>query len=117
MTDKILFPRIDHIEKSDDSLVLSLTISSDIYYFLGHFPQAPILPGVTQVHWALHFAQQYFDKNISDYLSVDALKFQVIISPEYQVKLTLTKMKNNKISFNYSSSHGTHSSGRVVYQS
>jgi len=115
LTDHILFPQIDHVEKSDETLVLSLTISSDIYYFLGHFPQAPILPGVVQVHWALHFIQQYFDKNISDYQSIDALKFQVIIAPEYQVQLTLKKMTNDKFSFNYSSSHGTHSSGRVVY--
>ena len=116
MTEHILFPQIDHVEQSEETVTLSLTISSDIYYFSGHFPQAPILPGVTQVHWALHFIEQHFGKKVSAYQSIDTLKFQVIIAPEYQVQLTLKKMTNNKISFNYSSSHGTHSSGKVVYQ-
>lgn len=116
MTDQLLFPQIDHVEQSDESLTLSLTISRDVYYFSGHFPQAPILPGVVQVHWALHFIEQYFGKNISDYQYLDALKFQVIIAPEYQVKFTINKMTNDKFSFNYSSDRGTHSSGRVVYQ-
>tara|TARA_B110001454_G_scaffold162794_1_gene152327 strand:- start:216 stop:566 length:351 start_codon:yes stop_codon:yes gene_type:complete len=115
LTEHILFPQINHVEKNNESLILSLTISSDIYYFLGHFPQAPILPGVVQVHWVLHFIQQYFGEKISDYQSIEALKFQVIIAPEYQVKFTLKKMTNKKYSFNYSSSHGTHSSGRVIY--
>ena len=116
MTDQVLFPQIDHVEKSDDTLTLSLTISSDVYYFLGHFPQAPLLPGVVQVHWALHYIQEHFGTKISDYQSIDALKFQVIIAPGYQVKLTLKEVTNNKFSFTYSSSHGNHSSGRVVYQ-
>ncbi|WP_076418917.1 hypothetical protein [Colwellia sp. UCD-KL20] len=116
MNNKVLFPQVDHVEANEDEVVLSLTIPADLYYFKGHFPQAPILAGVVQVHWVMHYVEQYFDLKIEQYLSVDALKFQVIIAPEYQVKLILKKMSDLKVSFNYSSEHGAHTSGRAVYR-
>lgn len=115
MTDRVIFPQIDLIENHEDTVVLSLTIPANLYYFEGHFPDAPILAGVIQVHWAMEYIQEHFNLKIEDHKSVDALKFQVIIAPEYQVKLTLKKMSDTKVSFNYSSEHGAHTSGRVVY--
>lgn len=116
MNNDVIFPRVDNIEKNENTLTLSLTISDDIYYFTGHFPNAPILAGVVQVHWALYYLNKHFSMQVSDYKTIDALKFQVIIAPNYQVKLCLKKLNNNKFSFSYSSDHGSHSSGRVVYQ-
>ena len=113
----MLFPQIDHVEASENEVVLSLTIPADLYYFDGHFPQAPILAGVVQVHWAMHYIEQYFNKKIENHLTIDALKFQKIIAPEYQVKLILKKMSDVKISFNYNSEHGAHTSGRALYSS
>lgn len=116
MNNDILFPVITKVEQNDDTLTLSLTIPENLYYFTGHFPEAPILAGVVQVHWALYYLDKHFSMQISDYKSVDALKFQVVIAPNYQIKLCLKKLKDNKYSFNYSSDHGNHSSGKVVYQ-
>ena len=115
MNNRVLFPQINHVEENESEVVLSLTIPADLYYFEGHFPQTPILAGVVQVHWAMHYIEQYFDKKIEEHTSVDALKFQMIIAPEYQVKLVLKKMSDVKVSFNYSSEHGAHTSGRAVY--
>tara|TARA_R110002050_G_scaffold82872_2_gene176978 strand:- start:2250 stop:2585 length:336 start_codon:yes stop_codon:yes gene_type:complete len=111
-----MFPEIDHIERHEDTLTLSLSISEDVYYFAGHFPNAPILAGVVQVHWALHYLNEHFAMKISDYKAIDALKFQVIIAPNSQVKLCLKKINEHKFSFSYSSENGSHSSARVVYQ-
>jgi len=116
LSNKVIFPQIKHVDQKEDEVVLSLTIPADLYYFEGHFPDAPILAGVVQVHWAMHYVEQYFDKKIEDHISVDALKFQLIIAPEYEVKLTLKKMSDTKLSFNYSSDHGAHTSGRAVYK-
>jgi 3-hydroxymyristoyl/3-hydroxydecanoyl-(acyl carrier protein) dehydratase len=112
----VLFPEIDHVEHSEDTLTLSLTIPDTIHYFEGHFPQASILPGVVQVHWALYYLNQYFNMQVNDYKSVDVLKFQIVIKPSSQIKLCIKKLNDNKFSFNYSSENGNHSSGRVVYQ-
>ena len=116
MNNNVILPEVNQIEENEDMLTLSLTISEDVYYFTGHFPDAPILAGVVQVHWALYYLNKHFNMKISDYKTIDALKFQVIIAPNYQVKLCLTKLNDSKFSFSYSSEHGSHSSGRVVYQ-
>lgn len=116
MNNNVILPEVNQIEKNEDTLTLSLTISEDVYYFTGHFPNTPILAGVVQVHWALYYLNKYFDMKISDYKAIDALKFQVIIAPNYQIKLCLKKLNESKFSFSYSSEHGSHSSGRVVYQ-
>ncbi len=117
MTEPVLFPQVTKVEKTEDSLVLQLIIPNELHYFLGHFPQSPILPGVVQVHWVLHYLAEHFGTKVSDYQSIDALKFQVIIAPEYQVSLALKKVNDTKYSFNYSSEHGTHSSGKVAFKS
>lgn len=111
-----MFPEVNHIERNEDTLTLSLSISEEVYYFAGHFPNAPILAGVVQVHWALHYLNEYFNMQVSDYKAIDALKFQVIIAPNSQVNLCLKKINDYKFSFSYSSENGSHSSGRVVYQ-
>ena len=115
MNNNVIFPEVDHVEHNEDTLTLSLTISEDIYYFAGHFPNAPILPGVVQVHWVLYYLNKHFSMEVADYKTIDALKFQVIIAPNYQVKLCIKKIKENKFSFSYASTHGNHSSGKVVY--
>lgn len=116
MNNQVLFPEVDHVEHSEDTLTLSLTIPESVYYFSGHFPQASILPGVVQVHWALYYINQYFSMQVIDYKSVDVLKFQLVIKPNSQLKLCITKLSDNKFSFSYRSENGSHSSGRVVYQ-
>lgn len=116
MSNKVIFPQVKHVEQNDEQVVLSLVIPADLYYFEGHFPDAPILAGVVQVHWVMHYIEKYFDLSVEEHVSIDALKFQVIIAPSYEVTLTLKKISDIKIGFSYSSEHGAHSSGRAVYQ-
>lgn len=101
-------------EQTDTSIILNLTIPENLYYFQGHFPQAAILPGVVQLDWVMYYLEQFFNVKTNRLTSVDALKFQHIIRPEYQVLLTLKCMNENKYSFSYQSPHGQHSSGKVV---
>lgn len=115
MNNEVTLPVVDHIEQHEDTLTLSLTIREDVYYFAGHFPNTPILAGVVQVHWALYYLHKHFAMQVNDYKTIDALKFQVIIAPNSQVKLCLKKLNDHKFSFSYSSEQGSHSSGRVVY--
>lgn len=102
------------IEQEQDSVRLHLTIPENLYYFQGHFPQAAILPGVVQLDWVLHYLTQYLQIDCTHVSSVDALKFQIIVQPNYQIELVLKKIKDQKYSFSYSSSHGQHASGKVV---
>jgi len=98
-----------------DSVHLVLEIPENLFYFQGHFEQAAVLPGVAQLDWVMGFLAQYFGIEKEMLVSVDALKFQIIVRPGYIVDLKLSKIKPEKFSFSYSSSHGQHASGKVVF--
>lgn len=113
----MLYPQLDNVEQNEKELVLTLTMVKELYYFLGHFPQAPLLAGVVQVHFALHYIAEYFQVEIKDYRAINALKFQLIIEPEQQIKLTIKQLASHKFQFSYTSIRGKHSSGKVTYAS
>lgn len=114
MTDFVYKPGCELIEQSTDHVLLKLTIPENLYYFQGHFPQAAILPGVAQLDWVMHYLNEYMAVDTNNVVSIDALKFQIIVQPNYEIELMLKKIKTNKYSFSYSSSHGQHASGKVV---
>jgi len=98
-----------------DTVHLVLEMPENLFYFQGHFPQAAVLPGVAQLDWVMGYLSEFFGMRKDKLLSVDALKFQIIVRPSYIVDLTLTKLKCDKFGFSYSSTHGQHASGKVVF--
>ncbi|WP_439135535.1 ApeI family dehydratase [Pseudomaricurvus sp.] len=93
-----------------------LFIPHNLRYFDGHFDQAPILPGVVQIHWAEHFARTAFAPE-GEFLRMEVIKFQKVITPGDTVNLDLTyDSAKNKITFAYHSPRGQHSSGRIVLE-
>jgi 3-hydroxymyristoyl/3-hydroxydecanoyl-(acyl carrier protein) dehydratase len=104
-------------ENMDESQVaLHLLIPKDLDYFNGHFPNAPILAGVVQLHWAVEYAKKYFSLTELDVQNIEVLKFQVVIIPEQKINLTLTRKPSNKVLFSYASGKGQHASGRIVFE-
>lgn len=57
--------------------------------FRGHFPDQPILPGVVQVDWALRLGQEAFGP-LGDFLALEQVKFQALLTPLEPVELRLT---------------------------
>ena len=87
-------------------------------YFEGHFPGAPVLPGVVQVHWAIQIARQIFDLP-DGFHALHGLKFQHVVVPEDVTRLIL-KYDAHKASLKFSYSSGAagdkqHSSGRILF--
>ena len=117
MSELVYKPLLELQSRADDEVVLNLTIPENLYYFQGHFPEAAILPGVTQLSWVMDYLNEYFNQDVTSIASVDILKFQHIVRPEYLVELKLVRIKPNKYTFSYHSEHGQHSSGRVVFNS
>jgi acyl-coenzyme A synthetase/AMP-(fatty) acid ligase/3-hydroxymyristoyl/3-hydroxydecanoyl-(acyl carrier protein) dehydratase len=110
-------PQIEEIERNVDAqqVKLQLTIPADLFYFDGHFDQAPILPGVVQVDWAISIGRRYFDLP-PVFRAVNMLKFQQVIRPEQVVTLELNyDVAKETLGFRYTSSAGPHASGRVVF--
>lgn len=96
-----------------DKAVLTLQIDAAIADFEGHFPDYPLLPGVTQIDWAIYYGKKLL--NAGDrFAGMEVIKFQEPILPGSTVLLTLTwDSEKQKLHFAYSSSASQHSSGRI----
>ncbi|KRG71151.1 AMP-binding protein [Pseudoxanthomonas dokdonensis] len=94
---------------------LSLWLDPALAVFDGHFPQVAILPGVAQLHWAIHFGRQAFALP-PRFLRLEALKFQRVAHAGDTVQLHLEyQPARQSLGFRYVSEHGPHASGRVVF--
>ena len=115
------FPLLKVIEQVLDGesprMLLELTVPADLLYFDGHFTVAPVLPGVVQVDWAIHYARRYFGLD-GQFGGINALKFQQMISPQQPVRLELVHDRaKGSINFRYFSGAGVHASGRILFTS
>jgi hypothetical protein len=108
------FPRLRELERGPERVLLELVAPPDLLYFDGHFDVAPILPGVVQVDWAIHYARQYFALP-PQFQGMSQLKFQQVIVPDAPVQLELLyEAARGSLRFAYRSAIGPHSSGRVA---
>ncbi len=110
-------PTIQNIEVSDHTAELSLRVDADILDFQGHFSHFPLLPGVTQIDWALFYAVQYLNTP-KIFKVMEVIKFQEPILPNTDVCLSLSwDNEREKLTFKYISKNGetlvTHSSGKM----
>lgn len=100
----------------DTHLALVFDLPRDMVFFDGHFAEAPILPGVVQVDWAIGYGRERFDIP-GRFLRLEAIKFFRILTPGTRVQLELRyDTANSKLYFEYSSLHGRHASGRIQFE-
>lgn len=98
----------------DGELRLQLAVPPDLAYFSGHFPQAPVLPGVVQMEWALDLSRQLLDLP-GQFSGMEALKFQHLIRPGDIVELNLRwDAERGKLYFAYRNDGVACSSGRIL---
>jgi 3-hydroxymyristoyl/3-hydroxydecanoyl-(acyl carrier protein) dehydratase len=92
-----------------------LTVPADLYYFRGHFPECPLLPGVVQVTWAIEFARQHLPCT-GDFRSLSAVKFTRVIQPGSTVTLALEfDSATQRLDFEYRGSAGSCSVGTAHF--
>lgn len=112
---RTVLPRKHLLQKEPLRVVYELAAPRDLVYFDGHFPQAPILPGVVQVDWALKIARDCFDLPPA-FRGIHALKFQRVIQPETAFSLELLHdPAKNSVTFKFFSSGGVHANGRLMF--
>lgn len=112
----IVWPDVINKTVNENSVELALFIPENLDYFNGHFPDAPILAGVVQLHWAVEYAKQVFNLPNCEVANLEILKFQVVVMPKQNLVLTLTRKSNDKVLFTYVSERGQHASGRIVFE-
>lgn len=116
---KPIYPQFEQIIKSETEdghalLQFIFSMAEDSIYLQGHFPEAPILPGVTQLDWAIQLAAEHWGTNTS-VQTIEVLKFNDMILPKAQVTLTLERKRENCVIFKFSHADSSFSSGRLIY--
>lgn len=102
-------------EHNGDQVTLTLKAPADLCYFPDHFADFPLLPGVVQIEWVVHWSQHYFALHSAGQ-RIEQVKFQAPIRPDDTVKLQLQfERTKQRVLFNFDSERGRHSSGRVVF--
>lgn len=94
---------------------IDILLPADLLWFRGHFPTCPILPGVAQINWVMHYANLLFGP-MPVVKSIDVVKFQRPLMPDDKVILLLNwDRANDKLTFKYLV-HGeiTASSGKIT---
>ena len=110
-----IMPQFDLISQSGESAVVELQPPATLIYFDGHFDDAPILPGVVQVDWAIEVGRRMFGFT-GGFLRMEALKFHRIFQPGGAMRLQLDwRAERAVLTFGFSSTAGRHSSGRIFF--
>ncbi|CAE6788068.1 AMP-binding protein [Paraburkholderia haematera] len=114
-------PRADGVEvlavaRSADTLHYELRVPPTLVHFAGHFPGLPILPGVVQLHWAMHLAAEHVPA-VRALASIDRLKFMAPVLPGAVLNLTLAHdAARGRVQFTYRLSGRECASGVIVYR-
>ncbi|WP_256808361.1 acyl-CoA synthetase family protein [Pseudomonas siliginis] len=107
-------PEVLEQSASDGEWSLQLSVPPDLAYFSGHFPKAPVLPGVVQVEWALNLGRQLL-KLDGGFAGMEVLKFQQLVRPGDEIQLHLRfDAERGKLYFAYRNDTATCSSGRIL---
>ncbi|MBD9617777.1 acyl-CoA synthetase family protein [Pseudomonas sp. PDM07] len=109
-------PQVLEQVEADGEWSLQLAVPPDLAYFSGHFPRAPVLPGVVQVEWAMSLGQQLMDLP-AKFAGMEVLKFQQLVRPGDEIQLHLRfDPVRGKLYFAYRNETATCSSGRILQE-
>ena len=107
-------PEVLEQVETDGEWSLQLSVPPDLVYFSGHFPKAPVLPGVVQVEWALNLGRQLLNLT-GPFAGMEVLKFQQLVRPGDEIQLHLRfDPERSKMYFAYRNDTATCSSGRIL---
>jgi uncharacterized membrane protein/acyl-CoA synthetase (AMP-forming)/AMP-acid ligase II len=94
------WPRFVGHRRQDGSVTVDLAVPEDLPLFAGHFPGAPILPGVILISWAATCAEAYLGWR-GDSRGIDHLKFNAAVWPRETLQLTLSLTPAGGVKFEF----------------
>lgn len=99
-----------------DGVILDLHLPTELFYFDGHFDQAPILAGVVQIDWAIGLAMEHFSIP-GRFRRIETLKFFKVLMAGDDVKLELRYDRQTaSLKFRYGDAETKYSSGRISFE-
>jgi len=94
---------IEHRRKRQaDSVTLTLQVEAGLFWFQGHFPALPILPGVAQLDWVMHYGVSLLAPG-KQFVAIENIKFQQPVLPDSLIQLHIDwDAEKSRLSFRYS---------------
>ena len=109
-----LMPQPQWTERGDLRATATLQVDPGLRVLDGHFPGAPIVPGVAQLHWVVTLGTQAFGIPAA-FMRAEVVKFQQPILPGTSVQVQLQWVPDKgHLQFSLTSHRGPHASGRLV---
>ncbi|BEO58420.1 TPA: hydroxymyristoyl-ACP dehydratase [Serratia marcescens] len=96
---------------------ITFSLEPELFWFKGHFAVQPLLPGVAQLDWVMHFSAMLLTPGFY-FHSIQNVKFQAPLLPENRVTLRLNwHEERGSLTFAYLRHDGatlhTASSGKI----
>ena len=109
-------PEIERREPGPGYPEITLYLDPDLLWFKGHFAVQPLLPGVAQLDWVMHYATALAPGY--RFHSIQNVKFAAPLLPENTVTLALAwQPERQMLTFSYQRHAGnarhTASSGKI----
>jgi len=110
-------PEIERHQTQPEKLEIILHLDAALFWFQGHFAVQPLLPGVAQLDWVMHYATTLLAPGYR-FHSIQNVKFQAPLLPETTVTLMLEwHAERQMLTFSYQRHAGaerhTASSGKI----
>lgn len=108
---------IGHHQAHQQQIEIILSLDPELFWFRGHFAVQPLLPGVAQLDWVMHYATTLLAPGWH-FHSIQNVKFQAPLLPGATVTLTLHWQETRQIlAFSFQRHDGearhTASSGKI----
>lgn len=98
-------------QQSSIHVTLQITIEPDLFWFQGHFDTFPLLAGVAQIDWVMHYFAQYIRDDLQ-FNGIQQVKFQQPIVPNDVITLTLDAPSDTLLTFEFKAD-ATKSKGKI----
>jgi acyl-coenzyme A synthetase/AMP-(fatty) acid ligase len=113
-----MVPQIISSEILDNTRQVNFTVNDDLPCLDGHFEGSPVVPGVVQLDWAMHFGRPIV-KAGSTFTQMEVIKFKQLMMPGDAVTLSLEfSQEKNKLNYSFRNTQDgniEYSSGRLCF--
>ncbi|WNZ56478.1 AMP-binding protein [Microbulbifer sp. MKSA007] len=113
-----MVPQIISSEILDNTRQVNFTVNDDLPCLDGHFEGSPVVPGVVQLDWAMHFGRPLV-KAGSTSTQMEVIKFKQLMMPGDAVTLSLEfSQEKNKLNYSFRNTQDgniEYSSGRLCF--
>ncbi len=107
-------PILKDLRRTAEGVEIDIFLPRDLFYFQGHFPGHPILPGVAQIEWAVRLADRHLGLDIGSAREFQ-VKFRAVIQPEENLTLVLRHSSDDRhLRFEFRGKQGVRSSGSIA---